>query len=412
MATVLWCYLRNSAFKKDGVDYHVAADLTSQANHLGVTIEADIIKQKQPENNGGFGAINFGKTHKLVYSELTSDNPIDLTRYQVAGCYMGRAGLINSGGASGDNDFADAAQDRGDQQARRRHGPDLRPQGVPAAHGGRRQAAEQSSRTSTSTRSHPRLPAVEGRARGARGAAAPHREHPVSVALHRALGMQPAAVAGHSLGEYSAVVAAGAVDFADALTIVHKRGRYMQEAVPQGKGAMVAILGVEEEAIRAAIAEQGGAVDIANYNAPGNVVIAGERAATLRAAERAGGKSRELAVSAPFHSRLMAAAEQRLAADLEALSIADPAVPIYNNVDAAAVTTAAQVRDGLKRQVTRSVLWSETIHRMAGDGISTFVEIGPGKVLTGLIRRIEKEPARHNVFDTASLEAVRAVLAR
>jgi class I fructose-bisphosphate aldolase len=110
MATVLWCYLRNNAFKKDGTDYHLASDLTSQANHLGVTIEADIIKQKQPENNGGYTAVNFGKTSKLVYEQLTSDHPIDLTRYQVAGCYMGRMGLINSGGASGANDFADAAR--------------------------------------------------------------------------------------------------------------------------------------------------------------------------------------------------------------------------------------------------------------------------------------------------------------
>jgi class I fructose-bisphosphate aldolase len=113
MATVLWCYLRNSAFKKDGVDYHVAADLTGQANHLGVTIQADIIKQKLPENNGGFNALNFagssyGKTDKRIYTELTSDHPIDLCRYQVANCYMGRAGLINSGGASGENDFAEA----------------------------------------------------------------------------------------------------------------------------------------------------------------------------------------------------------------------------------------------------------------------------------------------------------------
>jgi class I fructose-bisphosphate aldolase len=107
--TVLWCYLRNDAFKKDGVDYAVAADLTGQANHLGVTIEADIIKQKQPENNGGFGAIGFGKTSPLVYDELTTDHPIDLTRWQVVNCYMGRSGLINSGGASsGDNDLHDA----------------------------------------------------------------------------------------------------------------------------------------------------------------------------------------------------------------------------------------------------------------------------------------------------------------
>lgn len=111
MATILWCYLRNNEFKKDGVDYHAASDLTSQANHLGVTIEADIIKQKQPSNNGGYNAIKFGKTHKAVYDNLTTDHVIDLTRYQIAGCYMGRMGLINSGGESGGaSDFADAAK--------------------------------------------------------------------------------------------------------------------------------------------------------------------------------------------------------------------------------------------------------------------------------------------------------------
>lgn len=111
MATILWCYLRNSAFKADGVDYHTAADLTGQANHLGVTIEADIIKQKLPELNGGFNAIKVGKTHKLVYEQLTTDHPIDLTRYQLANCYMGRAGLINSGGASsGESDLAEAVK--------------------------------------------------------------------------------------------------------------------------------------------------------------------------------------------------------------------------------------------------------------------------------------------------------------
>lgn len=110
MVTILWCYLRNSAFKKDGTDYHVAADMTNQANHLGVTIEADIIKQKQAETNGGFTAINFAKTNKLVYDKLTSEHPIDLTRYQVAGCYMGRVGLINSGGASGKDDFGQAVR--------------------------------------------------------------------------------------------------------------------------------------------------------------------------------------------------------------------------------------------------------------------------------------------------------------
>lgn len=110
MFTVLWCYLRNPAFKKDGVDYHASADLTGQANHLGVTIQADIVKQKQPENNGGFTAVNFGKTNRLVYEKLSTNHPIDLTRYQVVNCYMGRVGLINSGGASGQNDLAQAVK--------------------------------------------------------------------------------------------------------------------------------------------------------------------------------------------------------------------------------------------------------------------------------------------------------------
>ncbi|HCL79241.1 MAG TPA: fructose-bisphosphate aldolase, partial [Synergistaceae bacterium] len=110
MATILWCYLRNNAFKTSEKDYHLAADLTGQANHLGVTIQADIIKQKLPENNGGYTAIKFGKTDKAVYTTLSSDHPIDLTRYQVANCYMGRAGLINSGGASGANDLVDAVK--------------------------------------------------------------------------------------------------------------------------------------------------------------------------------------------------------------------------------------------------------------------------------------------------------------
>ena len=110
MFTVLWCYLRNDAFKKDGVDYHASADLTGQANHLGVTIEADIIKQKLPTNNGGYPAVDFGKTSPIVYEKLTTENPIDLTRYQVANCYMGRIGLINSGGASGKNDLTEAVK--------------------------------------------------------------------------------------------------------------------------------------------------------------------------------------------------------------------------------------------------------------------------------------------------------------
>jgi fructose-bisphosphate aldolase, class I len=167
MFTVLWCYLRSNDFKVDGTDYHLAADLTGQANHLGVTIEADIIKQKLPENNGGYNALNangksFGKTSKLVYSELTTDHPIDLCRWQVINCYSGRAPLINSGGASAGRD----------QQARRRHRPDLGPQGVPAAvRRGRRAAAGHPGRL-PQRRGHDRV-AHAGSRRRAAAAAAP-----------------------------------------------------------------------------------------------------------------------------------------------------------------------------------------------------------------------------------------------
>ena len=140
MFTVLWCYLRNSAFTKDGVNYEVSADLTGQANHMGVTIEADIIKQKQPENNGGYTAIGFGRTDPLVYDELTTDNPIDLTRWQVVNCYAGRIGLINSGGESKGDERPGPGRPHGrHQQAGRRHGPHRRPQVLPAPAGrGRR----------------------------------------------------------------------------------------------------------------------------------------------------------------------------------------------------------------------------------------------------------------------------------
>lgn len=233
----------------------------------------------------------------------------------------------------------------------------------------------------------------------------------VSVALFRELGLTPSVVAGHSLGEYSALVAAGSLRFADAIALVHKRGRYMQEAVPAGEGVMIALLGPEEDEVRAAIAAEDGAVDLANFNAPGHLVIAGEAAATRRVAAALAGKSVELPVSAPFHCRLMCPAEERLAADLDAVDIADPAVPLYNNVDARRVTTAAEVRDGLKRQVSRSVLWTPLVRRMIADeSIETFVEIGPGKVLAGLLRRIDRGPRRLSVGDAAALAAARAEL--
>jgi [acyl-carrier-protein] S-malonyltransferase len=231
----------------------------------------------------------------------------------------------------------------------------------------------------------------------------------VSVAAYRALGLSPAAVAGHSLGEYSALVAAGALNFRDAVVLVHKRGRYMQEAVAEGAGLMLALIGVEPSAIQEAITADGGAVDIANYNAPGQTVIAGEREATRRVAERCGARQAvELPVSAPFHCRLMKPAEERLRADLAGVQFADPQMPLYNNVDAQRVTSAAAARDGLARQVSRSVRWTEVIQHMAGDGMRTFVEVGPGSVLSGMIRRIERSAERLSAGDAAGIETVRA----
>ncbi|HSP96457.1 MAG TPA: ACP S-malonyltransferase [Candidatus Dormibacteraeota bacterium] len=232
----------------------------------------------------------------------------------------------------------------------------------------------------------------------------------VSVAAYRALGLEPAAVAGHSLGEYSALVAAGALAFRDAVRLVHQRGRYMQEAVPAGAGAMLALIGIDEAAIRAAIAADGGAVDIANDNAPGQIVIAGERDAARRVAAAAGARQAiELPVSAPFHCRLMRPAEERLRADLAAVPLADPRIPFYNNVDAARVADAEAVRDGLARQVSRSVRWTELMRTMiAEQHLAAIVEVGPGNVLSGLVRRIDRGIERLAVNDVASLAAARA----
>ena len=232
----------------------------------------------------------------------------------------------------------------------------------------------------------------------------------VGVAVYRALGLVPAVVAGHSLGEYSALVAAGALAFRDAVVLVHRRGRYMQEAQPEGRGVMLALIGVEADAIERVIAADGGDVDIANDNAPGQIVIAGEREATRRVATQCAARQAiELPVSAPFHCRLMRPAEERLRADLAQVPWNDPRIPLYNNVDASKVTTAAAARDGLERQVTGRVRWTEIIRRMiAEEGVRTFVEIGPGTVLSGLIRRIERGVERLAVGDRASLEAARA----
>lgn len=231
----------------------------------------------------------------------------------------------------------------------------------------------------------------------------------LSVATYRVLGLRPTVMAGHSLGEYSAVVCAGALQFRDAIVLVHKRGKYMQEAVAPGDGLMLALVGTDLDTVRRNLEAIDGDVDVANVNAPGQIVIAGESRATRDAAERIGARQAvELPVSAPFHCRLMSPAEERLRRDLDNVAFAEAEIPIYNNVDAERVTSAEAIRDGLKRQVTRPVRWTEIIERMiAEDRIRTFVEVGPGNVLSGLIRRIDRTARRLNAYDRGSVASVR-----
>jgi [acyl-carrier-protein] S-malonyltransferase len=241
-----------------------------------------------------------------------------------------------------------------------------------------------------------------------------------SIAALRALVARgapvPRFVAGHSLGEYSALVAASALPLADALRTVRRRGELMQEAVPVGTGAMAAILGLDLAAVEAACREAAGdeVVSPANVNSPGQVVIAGHAAAVERASARckAAGAKRAvpLPVSAPFHCALMKPAQDRLEPVLRALSFVDPAVPLVNNVDARVVTAAETCRDGLVRQVSGAVRWQESVELLLREGVTTFVEVGPGGVLGGLVRKIARGVRVLGVESPASLEATIAAL--
>jgi len=236
-----------------------------------------------------------------------------------------------------------------------------------------------------------------------------------AVAAFRAFeaggGTPPAAVAGHSLGEYAAHVVAGTVSFKDAVSSVHQRGRFMQEAVPAGVGAMAAILGLPRAGVEqaCAAAAQGQIVSLANINGPDQIVIAGHAEAVTRActAAVAAGAKRAipLAVSAPFHCALMEPAARRLEDVLRNVTFCDPSIPVYTNVDAAPVTEAGAARDALVRQVASPVRWDEEVARMADDGMTTFVEFGPGRVLSGLVRRIVKGARVLSVPDAPSLDA-------
>jgi [acyl-carrier-protein] S-malonyltransferase len=234
-----------------------------------------------------------------------------------------------------------------------------------------------------------------------------------SVAAWRVLdekGLKPSFVAGHSLGEYSAHVAAGTLSFADAVRTVRNRGKYMQEAVPVGVGAMAAILGMDLEKVTAVCndAAQGEVCQPANINSLEQIVISGATAAVERATkladERGAKRAKILSVSAPFHCSLMKPAQDRLAADLQSLNFRQPSVFVVCNVDAAIVDDGGRSRDALVRQVTGSVKWEQSMRLLLAKGVQTFVEVGPGKVLSGLMRQIDRSRTCLNVGDNASLQ--------
>jgi len=235
-----------------------------------------------------------------------------------------------------------------------------------------------------------------------------------AVAVYRAWiaagGPAPAMVAGHSLGEYSALVAAGVIPFKDAVPLVRFRAQAMQEAVPVGQGAMAAILGLSDEDVRAvcAAAAQGEVVEAVNFNAPAQVVIAGHRSAVERACvvakEKGAKRALPLPVSAPFHSSLLKPASDRLREYMAGLSFGAPELPLLNNVDVAFENDAAGIKDALVRQAASPVRWVETIQRMSAEGVTHVIECGPGKVLTGLTKRINSELIGDAMVDQVSLE--------
>jgi [acyl-carrier-protein] S-malonyltransferase len=237
-----------------------------------------------------------------------------------------------------------------------------------------------------------------------------------SVAAWRVLesiGMHPSYVAGHSLGEYSAHVCAGTLSFQDAVRAVRNRGKYMQEAVPVGQGAMAAILALPLEQIQTACDEaaQGEVCQAANINSPDQVVISGSKGAVERAAElckqKGAKKAVMLPVSAPFHCALMQPAQDRLATDLDSIHMDNPEIPVMCNVDAKLVKSAAEAKDTLIRQVTGAVRWDKSMRELFAMGVEIFVEVGPGKVLSGLIRQIDRSKTFLNVEDETSLQKVK-----
>jgi len=233
-----------------------------------------------------------------------------------------------------------------------------------------------------------------------------------SIAILRPLerrGLSAGAAAGHSLGEYTAITAAGGFELRDAVALVQKRGRYMQEAVPEGAGLMAAVLGMERQDVEKTCLEaaKNGIVGPANYNSPGQIVIAGEKKAVEKAIElaKAAGAKKvvPLAVSVPSHCGMMKQAGERLAKELEAVKIKDLRIPIVNNADAKFLQAASELRPSLVRQISSPLYWEDSIRNLAADGYDTFIEIGPGKVLSGLVKRIAKDAKVLNVDDQKSM---------
>jgi [acyl-carrier-protein] S-malonyltransferase len=221
-------------------------------------------------------------------------------------------------------------------------------------------------------------------------------------------GPQPQVVAGHSLGEYTALVAAGAIGFKDCLPLVRFRAQAMQEAVPEGKGAMAAILNLDDDLVRAACAEAGGEVQAVNFNAPGQVVIAGEKEAVARAIEKCKEKGAKralpLPVSAPFHSSLMRPAAEKLKGYLAGVKVAAPEITVVNNVDVRTEADPARIKDALVRQAASPVRWVECVKSMVASGVTHIVECGPGKVLAGMTKRIDASVQSFTLADRAALE--------
>jgi [acyl-carrier-protein] S-malonyltransferase len=233
----------------------------------------------------------------------------------------------------------------------------------------------------------------------------------------RERGLSPGLAAGHSLGEYSALVVAGAIRFADAVRLVRRRGQFMQEAVPVGTGAMAAVMGLPADTVAALCREvaDGEVLQIANVNAAGQLVIAGHRGAVERAVTRASahgsGKSVVLPVSAPFHTSLMAPAAERLARELAPIPIEDPRIPVARNVDGGLIRSAVDVKPFLVRQVASPVRWTDCVEGLAREGATVFVEVGPGRVLSGLLKRILDGARGHAIEDPAGLEKALAAVA-